>query len=41
MGLEEQAMPWALSAHEHFVTSLDFYNTAPSVVTGSVDPTVK
>uniref|UniRef100_A0AAR2M598 Lissencephaly-1 homolog n=1 Tax=Pygocentrus nattereri TaxID=42514 RepID=A0AAR2M598_PYGNA len=30
-----------LSAHEHFVTSLDFHKTSPYVVTGSVDQTVK
>ncbi|CAB1347880.1 unnamed protein product [Coregonus sp. 'balchen'] len=30
-----------LSAHEHFVTSLDFHKNAPYVVTGSVDQTVK
>lgn len=30
-----------LCAHEHFVTSLDFHKTAPYVVTGSVDQTVK
>ncbi|XP_019752061.1 lissencephaly-1 homolog B-like [Hippocampus comes] len=30
-----------LSAHEHFVTSLDFHKSAPYVATGSVDQTVK